>query len=146
FLAPHGARDLLRLLHLTLADLDLSVDHRLLLKLDPRLPDRDLDRGLLADRPIGWSRLDRVALDEHLLAGHRDVDALLLGDHLLAEPDLAGLLRLRMGYQPLLAQLDPGLGIGAGRPAGHRSGRLRHRSPGGPCGGQAGPGASGLEV
>src|SRR5262245_3194979 len=65
---------------------------------------------------IGRPRLDRVPLDVALLARDRHGHPALLGDHVLAHRDLAGLDRGLAGLQLLLAELD-------GSPA--RGGRAR---------------------
>src|SRR5512135_787658 len=83
-----------------LADGHLLLDHRPLLHGDLLLADRDAD---LLD---GLARRG-LPLDDHLLPLHRDLDRPVLGDDLLADPDLARLHELLVGLQLLLADLDP---------------------------------------
>src|SRR6185437_4105774 len=103
FFAPYGARDVLGVLHLALADADLLVDDCLLLELHLLFAHGYLDRfATIVDGPIGWTPVDRVALDRDLLARDRHLQCALFGYDLFAELHLAGLDALLASHQLLL--------------------------------------------
>src|SRR5690606_34534350 len=104
-LTAYGVGDALGAVHLAPLDVYLFVDDRLLLDVDPLFVDRHADLLVTgADLAFGRPcRVDLTPLDRHLLVGDRDVHRLLLDDDVLADGDLAGLIALLVGPEPLFA-------------------------------------------
>ena len=104
----HLAADMLGVLNHPLADRHLLLDHRPLLHEDLLPSHRNVDLLAGPDVGVGDGRAVRgMPLDDDLLPLHRDFDRAVLGDHLLADPNLARLHELLMDLELLLAELNP---------------------------------------
>lgn len=129
-LAPHRLGDRAGILDTAFAERDLLDHHRPLADDHLLLDDRDAQhltglhvaeavQQLLDERVRGCTgngvqrlAVDRVVLDDQLLAADGDLDGALLGDDLAADRHLAGLDRLGVRLEVFLDQFDLGTLIG----------------------------------
>ena len=80
YLAPDIGFHTLGILNRALLQLDLFIDHRPLLGITPSRLDLNFDLILATDRAVGWSSIDRVSVDNDLLACDRYFHGSMLGN------------------------------------------------------------------